>query len=57
MPNDMNTQIKVPTDIPIQISGPSVWTGAEMQQDQSWKIEWSPNQLAELNQAAHHFLS
>jgi hypothetical protein len=28
-----------------------------MQNDQSWKIEWSPNQIAELNKAAQHFLS
>jgi hypothetical protein len=57
MLNNINKEIKVPNDFPMQISGSSVWTGAEMQQDQSWKIEWSQSQLNELNQAAHHFLS
>ena len=57
MLNNTNKQIKTPHDFPKQISGPSIWTGAEMQNDQSWKIEWSENQIAELNKAAHHFLS
>ena len=57
MLNNTNKQIKTPHDFPKQISGPSIWTGTEMQNDQSWKIEWSENQIAELNKAAHHFLS
>jgi hypothetical protein len=57
MLNNINREIKIPNDFPMQISGSSVWTAAEMQHDQSWKIEWSQNQLAELNNAAHHFLS
>ena len=57
MLNNTNKQIKKPHDFPKQISGPSIWTGAEMQNDPSWKIEWSENQIAELNKAAHHFLS
>jgi len=57
MLNYINSEIKIPDDFPMQISGSSIWTGAEMENDGSWKIEWSQNQLAELHNAALYFLS
>ncbi len=44
--------------LPEQFSGPSAWLGADMQQRQEdWLIELSPDDIAELEHAADHYLS
>jgi hypothetical protein len=45
MLNNINRKIKIPENFPMQISGSSIWTGAEMESDQSWKVEWFQNRL------------
>ncbi|WP_050605854.1 TauD/TfdA family dioxygenase [Ruegeria sp. 6PALISEP08] len=43
---------------PAQITGPSVWTGQEMAARQNeWLLHLSPEDIADLEQAARHYLS
>ena len=34
--------------------GPSVWTGAALQDDESWRVPWRPAELAEIDAALAH---
>ncbi|KIC47535.1 taurine catabolism dioxygenase TauD [Ruegeria sp. ANG-S4] len=46
------------SETPNQITGPSVWTGLEMAERQNeWIVDLSADDIADLEQAAHHYLS
>lgn len=46
------------SETPNQITGPSVWTGLEMVDRQNeWIVDLSAVDIADLEQAAHHYLS
>lgn len=46
------------SETPNQITGPSVWTGLEMVDRQNeWIVDLSADDIADLEQAAHHYLS
>ena len=40
--------------MPPPFTGPSVWTGADLQADQSWCWQWSSAELAEIDSALSH---
>ncbi|MEO1198416.1 MAG: TauD/TfdA family dioxygenase [Pseudomonadota bacterium] len=44
-------------NLPETLTGPSAWLGADMQaRPEAWLVELSPEDIADLEQAAHHFL-
>ncbi|MEX0305064.1 MAG: TauD/TfdA family dioxygenase, partial [Leisingera sp.] len=44
--------------LPERIEGPSAWTGQQMQaQPERWLVQLSPKDIADLEQAARHYLS
>lgn len=46
------------TPPPDVIEGPSAWTGAELRQrPEEWRVQLSPDDIAQLEQAARHYLS
>ncbi|NOD47282.1 MULTISPECIES: TauD/TfdA family dioxygenase [unclassified Ruegeria] len=46
------------SELPAQITGPSVWNGREMAARQNeWLLHLSPGDVADLEQAARHYLS
>lgn len=44
--------------LPVAFTGPAAWVGADMRErPEDWIVDLSPAQVAELETAAHHFLS
>ena len=45
------------SDIPFSIEGSCVWMGSQIQDNPTWIVKWSPEQITELEAAADQFLS
>ena len=47
----------LPPDLPERFNGPAAWTAAEMYDETRWLYHLSPEEIAELEAAARHYLS